>query len=55
VHELAFVDDHESVELLPTSTVVGLAESVTVGAGWLTTVTVALRLVEPPELEHDSV
>jgi hypothetical protein len=49
------VDDHDSVELLPTSTVVGLAERVTVGAGWLTTVTVALRLVEPPVLAHDSV
>jgi hypothetical protein len=53
VHELALVDDQVSVALLPTSTVVGFAESVTVGAGWLTTVTVALRLVEPPEFEHE--
>jgi hypothetical protein len=55
VQEVALVDDHDSVELSPTSTVVGFAVSVTVGAGWLTTVTVAPRLVVPPELVHDSV
>ena len=33
VHEVAFVADHESVDELPLTIVVGLAENVSVGAG----------------------
>ena len=48
VHELAFVLDHDSVELPPYETDVGLADSVTVGAGAEPTVTVAFAVAEPP-------
>ncbi len=36
VHEVALVDDHVSVELAPLATVLGLAVSLTVGAGGVT-------------------
>lgn len=49
VHDVAFVDVHESVELPPLATVLGLAVSVTVGAACVT-VTVADRVVVPPAL-----
>lgn len=36
VHAAAFVEDHVRVELLPLATVLGFADSVTVGRGWVT-------------------
>ncbi len=48
VHEAAFVLDHDSVEALPLATVLGLAPSVTVGAGRAVTVTVADCVALPP-------
>lgn len=44
---VALVEDHVSTELAPLATVVGLAASVTVGAGAVT-VTVAVRAALPP-------
>jgi len=52
VHELAFVLDHDSVELPPYAIEVGLADSDTVGAGAEPTVTVALALADPPAPVH---
>lgn len=50
IHAEALVDDHDSVELPPVETAVGLALNVTVGAGdgALFTVTVTLCCAEPP-------
>ncbi len=45
--EVALVDDHVKVEVAPLATVVGLALSVTVGAG-VVTVTVANCAALPP-------
>jgi hypothetical protein len=47
VQEVALVEVHVSVELLPDTTLVGLAVSVTVGAG-VVTVTVADCEALPP-------
>jgi hypothetical protein len=47
VQEVAFVDDHERVELLPFAMVLGLALKVTVGTGEVT-VTVADCAALPP-------
>jgi hypothetical protein len=46
--EVASVDDHVSVVLLPATTEVGLALIVTVGGGTGVTVTLALAEVVPP-------
>ena len=53
MHEVAFVEFHESVELAPACTVVGLALRLTVTAGCVT-VTVVDRVVVPTELLHAS-
>jgi len=56
VHEVALLLDHVSCVVLPTMTEVGLAVSVTVGAGGAAlTVTVALFVTEPPGPEQASV
>lgn len=56
VHEVAFVDDHVSVEFAPSVMVAGLAAIVTVGAGGaLLTVTVADAFALPPLPVHVSV
>ena len=47
VQEVAFLDDQDSVELLPLATVLGLALKLTVGAGEVT-VTVADCAALPP-------
>jgi hypothetical protein len=47
VQDVAFVDDQDSVELLPLATVLGLAVKLTVGAGEVT-VTVADCAALPP-------
>ena len=47
MQDVAFVDDHESVELAPLTTVLGLALKLSVGAGELT-VTVADCAALPP-------
>jgi hypothetical protein len=47
VHEVALVEDHVKVALLPLVTVLGAALKVTVGAGEVT-VTVADWAAEPP-------
>ena len=47
VQEVAFLDDQDSVELLPLATVLGLALKLTVGAGEVT-VTVADCPALPP-------
>ena len=54
VHEVAFVEDQVSELLPPLATLVGLAVSVTVGAGEVV-VTVTDRLVVPPLPVHDNV
>jgi hypothetical protein len=36
VHEVAFVEVHVSVALLPFATVLGLADKLTVGSAWVT-------------------
>jgi hypothetical protein len=48
VHELALVDDHDSVALPPLAIDTGLAVNVTVGTGGGVTVTDAEALVLPP-------
>jgi hypothetical protein len=53
VHELALVDDHDSVALPPLAIDGGLAVNVTVGAGITATDAVALAL--PPALVQVSV
>ena len=56
LHDVAFVDDHVSVELAPYAIDVGLAASVTVGAGVLDpTVTVTDAEAVPPMPLHVSV
>ena len=47
VQDVAFLDDQDSVELLPPATVLGLALKLTVGAGEVT-VTVADCAALPP-------
>ena len=47
VHEVAFVEPQVNVEAPPLATVVGLAVSVTVGAGITVTLAVATLLVPP--------
>ena len=47
MQEVAFLDDQDSVELLPLATVLGLALKLTVGAGEVT-VTVADCAALPP-------
>ncbi len=47
VQDVAFLDDQDSVELLPLATVLGLALKLTVGAGEVT-VTVADCAALPP-------
>jgi hypothetical protein len=54
VHEVAWVDDQLSVEVPPLVTVVGLAVSVTEGAGGVTEM-VADCCALPPAPLHDSV
>jgi hypothetical protein len=54
VQEVALVDDQVRVELPPLATVLGLALSVTVGAG-VVTVTVADWAAVPPAPVHVSV
>ena len=54
VHDVAFVVDQMSCDVCPESTLVGLAERLTVGAGG-PTVTVALLTVVPPVPVHDNV
>lgn len=48
VHDVAFVEDHVSVELDPSVTDVGSTEMLTVGAAGGLTVRVAEWLPEPP-------
>jgi len=48
VHAVAFAELQLKVDEPPTATEVGLADSETVGAGALATVTVADRLALPP-------
>lgn len=48
VHDVAFVEDHESVELAPSEMEVGSTEILTVGAGGVFTVRVAELLPVPP-------
>jgi hypothetical protein len=48
VHEVALVEDHVTVTLCPTVIVVGLADSVTVAAGAVLTVTAAEACPLPP-------
>jgi hypothetical protein len=49
VHAVAWFDDHTRVDPLPLATVLGLAESARVGAGWVTeTVVDWLALVPAP-------
>ena len=48
LHEVALVLDQDKVEALPLATVLGLAPSVTVGAGTAVTVTVADCVALPP-------
>ena len=53
VQDVALVDDHVSIELLPAFTAVGFAASVTVGAGGApATVTVTLCCAVPPPPVH---
>ncbi|HZF16518.1 MAG TPA: hypothetical protein VE046_11290 [Steroidobacteraceae bacterium] len=54
VHAVALVDDQVSVELPPLTTLVGLAVSVTAGAGGAVTATVTDASSDPPAPEHDS-
>jgi hypothetical protein len=53
VHDVAFVEDQVSVEVLPLITDAGLAESVTVGTGGIT-VTVTVFDTVPPAPVHAS-
>lgn len=55
VHDVALVLAHVSVALPPDRTDVGLAVSVSVGAGLALTVTCALREMLPPAPVHCSV
>jgi hypothetical protein len=48
VHELALVDDHDSVEVAPLAIDAGLAVKLTVGAGITATDAVALALPPAP-------
>jgi hypothetical protein len=51
VHEVALVDDHVSIEVLPLATATGLAISETVGSGRMLTVAVAGELLPPGPLQ----
>jgi hypothetical protein len=51
VQEVAFVLDQVRVELAPEETVVGLADSVTVGAGTTVTVVLAGEVVPPAPVQ----
>jgi hypothetical protein len=47
MHDVTFVDDHDSVELSPLETELGFTLKATVGAGWIT-VTLADCVAVPP-------
>jgi hypothetical protein len=55
VQLVAFVEDHESFDAPPEATDVGDAENVSVGAVELVTLTVAERVIVPPDPVHASV
>jgi hypothetical protein len=55
VQLVAFVDEHVSFDVPPDATDVGDADNVSVGAVALATVTVAERVIEPPDPVHASV
>jgi hypothetical protein len=54
VHAIALLDDQVNVDALPRSTVLGLALKLTVGEGFVLTVTVADCAALPPLPVHVS-
>ena len=55
VHEVALLDDHVRVDVLPLLMVLGLALKLTVTVGFALTVTVAVWAAVPPAPVHVSV
>jgi hypothetical protein len=51
VHDVASAEDQVRIELLPLATVLGFADSVTVGMGWVTETVADCEALPPPPVQ----